>query len=103
MEIADIKSQKKWLLGVDDSRSPLEIGYFEIPKDQYHFHEKVFEYYIISSGELTIMIDGKNIILREGNICFVEPGEKHQIINGSRNLKCFLVKFPHLPDDKVVC
>ncbi|SRR3989338_4313678 len=102
MEIANIQSNKKWLLGVEGSRSPIEIGHFEIPNDQYHYHEKVYEYYIVYVGELTIVIDGKETVLNTGSICCVEPFEKHEVISGSKDLKCFLLKFPHLPDDKII-
>jgi len=103
MEIADIQANKKWLLGTENSRSPIEIGYFEIPNDRYHYHEKVYEYYLVCSGELTILVDDKKIILRAGNVCCIEPKERHQVINGSKDLKCFLAKFPHLPDNKIIC
>ena len=83
MEIANIQSNKKWLLGVEGSRSPIEIGHFEIPNDQYHYHEK-------------------ETVLNTGSICCVEPFEKHEVISGSKDLKCFLLKFPHLPDDKII-
>jgi mannose-6-phosphate isomerase-like protein (cupin superfamily) len=78
MEIADISSGKKWLLGIEDSKCPVEIGYFEIPVDKYHFHEKVYEYYLVFSGQMKMIVNDNEIILDRGKICCIEPGEKHQ-------------------------
>lgn len=103
MEIADTQSGEKWLLGIGESRSPVEIGYFEIANDQYHYHKEVYEYYLVSCGELTLVVEGEHVNLHQGNVCCIEPGEKHHVVHASDDLRCFIVKFPHLPDDKVVC
>ncbi len=103
MEIASINSSKKWLLGVNGSRCPVEIGFFATAEDKLHYHEKVFEYYLAFSGKLILLIDKKRIELKTGDVCCVEPGERHMFMKGSRDLKCFLVKLPHLPNDKVIC
>ena len=103
MEITNISSNKKWLLGIQKSKSPVEIGYFEKAQDKLHYHNKVSEYYLLFSGQMKIIINHKELILKQGSILFIQPKEKHQVINTSKDLKCFLVKWPHLPDDKVIC
>ncbi len=55
------------------------------------------------SGSMTIMVDDKKVELRQRDICYIEPREKHMITGQDENLKCFLVKYPHLPDDKTIC
>jgi len=103
MELANIKSGKKWLLGIDGSKSPLEIGYFEKPKDAMHYHRSVYEYYIVISGRLTLFVDGKDVDLKSGDVCCIIPEEKHFIKTTSKGLRCYLVKWPHKPKDKVLC
>lgn len=63
MEIANIKSNKKWLLGIKKSKSPIEIGYFEKAEDPLHYHKKIFEYYLVFSGTLILTIGKKRIRL----------------------------------------
>ncbi|MGV8168833.1 MAG: cupin domain-containing protein [Candidatus Nanoarchaeia archaeon] len=103
MQIKNTSSNKKWLMGVDDSISPIEIGFITNPNDILHYHNNVYEYYILVSGELKLLVNNKEIILKEGDVCCVEPKERHRIISSSKNFKCYLLKYPHLPEDKILC
>ena len=103
MEFATISSSKKWVMGVHKSKSPIEIGFITDPKDAMHYHTKVYEYYVVIFGELTLIVDDKEVVLKAGNICCIEPGEKHMIIRASKDFKCYILKYPHLSEDKVPC
>ena len=103
MELVNISSKKKWLLGIEGSKSPIEIGYIDILTDQLHYHEHIHEYYIIISGNMKMIIDSKEIILKAGDILYVEPEEKHMISGGDKELKCFLIKWPNDSKDKIIC
>ena len=100
MELANINSNKKWLLGTEGSKCPVEIGYFEKADDRLHYHEKIFEYYLVFSGKMTLLVSTEEFELKAGDVCCVFPEEKHLVVNCSKNLRCFLVKYPHLPEDK---
>ena len=102
MELANISSNKKWLLGIEGSKSPIEIGYIDKLIDQSHYHKRVHEYYIVVSGSMKMIVEGKEILIKAGNILYVEPKEKHMISGGNKELKCFLIKWPHIPDDKIL-
>ena len=103
MELANISSKKKWLLGVEGSKSPVEIGYIDKLTDQMHYHEDVHEYYIVVSGNMKMLVERKEVLLKAGTILYIEPKEKHRISGGDKELKCFLIKWPHMPEDKVAC
>ncbi|MCX6803742.1 MAG: cupin domain-containing protein [Candidatus Diapherotrites archaeon] len=102
MELADINCKRKWLLGVGESKSPVEIDYFAKAPDKQHSHKKINEYYIVTKGSFEILINEKRLSVKKGQVLFVEPGEVHGIIKTSPNLKCFLIKWPSIKDDKLV-
>ena len=102
MEKENINSGKKWLLGINSSKSPIEIGYFEEVKDIMHIHERVNEYYLVFSGNMTVGIEGKEYYFSAGDVIYIEPKEKHEVLRGSKDLRCFLIKWPHLPSDKKI-
>jgi mannose-6-phosphate isomerase-like protein (cupin superfamily) len=102
MEINNINSGEKWLLGIQKSKSPIEIGYFEKTSDLQHSHHGINEYYLVFSGQMKMDINGKQYTLKSGDVLFIEPGEKHRVVSTSPALKCFLVKWPHLPKDKAI-
>ena len=95
-----MNSGKKWLLGIGESKSPVEIGYCEDCSDKQHFHKEVNEYYIVTEGSFEILINGRKTSVTKGQVLFVEPGEIHGITKTSPDLKCFLVKWPSGKEDK---
>lgn len=102
MYIENASGNKKWLLGPWNSQGPVEIGHLTKARGTAHFHSKVFEYYLIAEGWLNIRVSGKEFVLKQGDVCLIEPGEVHSITKTSEELRCFLVKFPHAPEDKTV-
>jgi quercetin dioxygenase-like cupin family protein len=50
--------------------------------------EKV--YYVLT-GELTVVVDGKEIVLRETDTCYIGPNERREIINRSNSVASILV------------
>jgi len=51
----------------------------------YHYHKNRESVLIIISGEAVEVVDGKEYILREGDIVFLAAMEKHTIKNVSQN------------------
>ena len=106
MEKININSRHKaWLLGVDESKSPIEIAYGT--KKDYdgrlpHKHEKVHEYYIIIKGTGKLCINNIETTLKEGDVIYIEPGEIHNIESISEDFQNYTIKWPHLPKDKII-
>jgi mannose-6-phosphate isomerase-like protein (cupin superfamily) len=92
----------EYLLGVNGSQAPVEIAYFELTKDELHHHAEVYEYYLLVMGSMVLEVDGERVELQAGDVCCVFPGEVHNIVARSDDLKCFLVKYPHRPTDKII-
>jgi quercetin dioxygenase-like cupin family protein len=101
MEKVSVTKHKKYYLGIDDSKVPVTIGYFEKARDRMHYHKETYETYLVAKGSLTLKTDKGEVILKEGDICCFYPGEHHAVITHTKDLKCFLVKYPRDLDDKV--
>jgi len=50
--------------------------------------EKV--YYVLA-GELTVIVDGKETVLKKGDSCVIEPNEMREIVNRSNEVCTILV------------
>jgi mannose-6-phosphate isomerase-like protein (cupin superfamily) len=46
-----------------------------------HHHRRAEETYYILRGRTRLIIDGKPHLLRPGDACLIEPGERHQLFN----------------------
>jgi mannose-6-phosphate isomerase-like protein (cupin superfamily) len=46
--------------------------------------------YFVVAGELTVIVDGKETVLRKNDSCFIGPNESREIINRSNEL-CTIV------------
>jgi mannose-6-phosphate isomerase-like protein (cupin superfamily) len=60
--------------------SEYSIAEAAIKQSEPHHHEKSLEEYKIISGALRLIIDGKEITLKEGDIYFVKPLQVHYAI-----------------------
>jgi quercetin dioxygenase-like cupin family protein len=47
--------------------------------------------YVILSGELTVIVDGKETVLRARDSCFIAPNERREIINRGNDVVTMLV------------
>jgi mannose-6-phosphate isomerase-like protein (cupin superfamily) len=47
--------------------------------------------YVIVSGELTVIVDGKETVLKANDSCFIGPNESREIINRGNDVVTMLV------------
>jgi quercetin dioxygenase-like cupin family protein len=53
--------------------------------------------YVVLEGEITVIIDGAETILKAMDSCTIPPGEVREIINRSNNICKMLVVIPYPP------
>ena len=102
MELSNLNRGPKWIMGVNESNSPVEIGFFKSCADVMHHHESVYEYYVVLEGSLILRLQNKELALKKHDVLCVFPNEDHAVIQTSPDLQCMLLKYPHLPDDKIL-
>jgi mannose-6-phosphate isomerase-like protein (cupin superfamily) len=47
--------------------------------------------YVVLSGELTVIVDGKETVLKANDSCFIGPNESREIINRGNDVVTMLV------------
>ena len=47
--------------------------------------------YVVLSGELTVIVDGQEAVLKPNDSCFIEANEKREIINRSNDVATIIV------------
>ncbi|MEM8860035.1 MAG: cupin domain-containing protein [Chloroflexota bacterium] len=92
---------KGWYFGPWDSSVPAAIGYANEGINLVHYHEKMFEVYLVAQGSSIIEIDGARIQLNQGDAIAVEPGEVHTFLESSADYFHFVVQTPFIKGDKV--
>jgi quercetin dioxygenase-like cupin family protein len=53
--------------------------------------------YVVLGGEMTVIVDGKETVLRRLDSCTIPPGEVREIINRSNEICTMLVVIPYPP------
>jgi mannose-6-phosphate isomerase-like protein (cupin superfamily) len=96
------EAPKGWLVGPWNSEVPVAIGYANCGIDEKHRHARMFEVYLVASGESTAVVDGRELTLRTGDLLVVEPGEAHTFTGNSPDYCHFVIHTPVVKDDKHV-
>jgi mannose-6-phosphate isomerase-like protein (cupin superfamily) len=61
-------------------------------------------FFFPTGGGLIMMINDIEYQVKDGDAFRVEPGEKHNILNNTKNdYKIIFIKNPSLPEDKISC
>jgi quercetin dioxygenase-like cupin family protein len=53
--------------------------------------------YFVLAGELTVIVDGKETVLKKHDSCFIGPNENREIVNRSNELCSILVAIAPAP------
>ena len=53
--------------------------------------------YVVLGGEMTVIVDGKETVLRRLDSCTIPPGEVREIVNRSNEICTMLVVIPYPP------
>ncbi len=80
------------------------LAYIVIPPGKSsasHYHQLSQESYYILEGEGQVRVDQQHFFIKPGQVCYIEPGETHQISNqGEKDLVFLAVCVPPwVPED----
>ena len=98
----DPDKPKGWFVGPWNSAVPTPIGYANEGIDLLHYHEKMYEVYLVARGWSKATIDNQTITLNAGDMLVVEPGEIHTFTESSDDYLHFVVHTPFVKGDKIV-
>lgn len=93
---------KGWFFGPWNSDVPIPVGYANAGIDLTHYHAQMYEIYLVARGTSTIVVDGKERQLQQGDVMAVEPHEVHTFTASSDDYFHFVVQTPFVKGDKVV-
>ena len=99
---ADKKQAKGWFFGPWNSEIPVPVGYANVGVSEAHYHEHMFEVYLVAQGSSIISVNGKELTLNQGDVLVVEPNEAHTFISCSEDYLHFVIHAPFVKDDKVL-
>ena len=92
---------KGWLIGPWNSSVPLPIGYANAGIADQHYHQQMYEIYLVAQGSSVAIVAGQVIALAAGDVLVVEPGEVHTFTESSADYLHFVVQTPFAAGDKV--
>lgn len=98
----DKAQPKGWFVGPWNSDLPIPIGYANEGIDLLHYHEQMYEIYLVARGWSTAVVNNQSITLQAGDILVLEPGEVHTFKESSPDYLHFVIHTPFVPGDKVV-
>lgn len=100
LERADHKRPKGWYLGPWDSDLQVALGYANEGIDEPHFHKSMSEVYMVARGMAEIRVEQETVVLSQGDVIVVEPGEAHTFLSSSSDYFHFVMQLPALQGDE---
>ncbi|HTG46600.1 MAG TPA: AraC family ligand binding domain-containing protein [Actinomycetota bacterium] len=94
IESIDPDLAKGWLAGPWESSLPVSVGFATRAIDDPHVHARVTEIFLVARGAVSMRVERQTVDLRAGDVLFVEPGEPHTILDGSDDLRLFVLHVP---------
>ncbi|NEO49447.1 cupin domain-containing protein [Moorena bouillonii] len=76
------------------SQEPATIKHLCVDKPQKHYHKKITEYYYVLDGSGHISLDDDIQPIKKGDLIKIEPGVKHQAIEGKSPLELLVIEVP---------
>lgn len=98
----DQQKAKGWFFGPWNTGIPIPVGYANEGIDETHYHQKMFEIYLVAQGQSTIIVGSNEFVLRKGDVFVVEPNEVHSFVASSDDYMHFVIHAPFVQGDKVV-
>lgn len=92
---------KGWLIGPWNAAVPLPIGYANAGIADQHYHQQMYEIYLVAQGSSVAIVAGQTVALTAGDVLVVEPGEVHTFTTSSDDYLHFVVQTPFVTGDKV--
>ncbi len=98
----DSKLDKGWFVGPWNSNVPVPVGYANEGIDLLHYHEQMYEIYLVAKGTSTILVDKTAVHLKAGDMIVLEPNELHTFTESSEDYLHFVIHAPFVKGDKVI-
>lgn len=96
------KAAKGWFFGPWNSDVPVPVGYANEGIDLMHYHERMYEIYLVGQGTSVMQIDGRTVELKQGDAIVLEPNEVHTFLSSSDDYFHFVIHTPFVKGDKVI-
>jgi mannose-6-phosphate isomerase-like protein (cupin superfamily) len=96
IEQADPGAAKGWYLGPWNSCLDVSIGYANEGVDEPHLHKVMTEIYLMARGTAEMRIEMETIVLGQGEVIVIEPGEAHTFLSSSLDHFHFVIQLPGL-------
>jgi mannose-6-phosphate isomerase-like protein (cupin superfamily) len=100
IEKADPNKAKGWYLGPWNADLGISLGYANAGIDEPHFHREMTEVYFMAQGTATLRIEKETLLLAEGDVIVIEPGEAHTFLASSPNHLHFVLQTPGLQGEQ---
>ena len=101
IHLSAAKQAKGWFFGPWNSKIPVPVGYATEGIDLTHYHEHMYEIYLIAQGSSVILIDDLKVQLKQGDAITLEPNEVHTFLESSEDYLHFVIHAPFVKGDKV--
>lgn len=86
--------------------SPLKIYRIKYTKewdgDDWHFHPHGYEYYFVLNGQITVQVEKEEVVVCEGEMLCVYPGETHRVLGGRADQDTIVFRQEFQKNDKVI-
>lgn len=99
-ETTDLDIVKGWYWGPWNSNLDISVGFANAGVDEPHLHRRMTEIYLIARGTAEMRIETKTILLSEGHVIAVEPGEAHTFLSCSPDHFHFVLQVPGLEGEE---
>ena len=91
---------KGWSIGPWNSEIAIPIGYANQGISEEHYHQHMYEVYLIVQGTSVASVNEQEVTLSAGDILVVEPGEVHTFLSSSDDYFHFVIQTPFVAGDK---
>ena len=92
---------KGWCFELAHEKLPF-IGFANQGIHEPHYHQELYEVYLVARGNSTMLVDNTPVKLHAGDVIVLEPGEVHTFIENSEDYFHFVLHCPPAKGDKVV-
>lgn len=100
IETTDLDIIKGWYWGPWNSNLDISVGFANAGVDEPHLHRRMTEIYLIARGMAEMRVETKTILLSEGHVIAVEPGEAHTFLSSSPDHFHFVIQVPGLEGEE---
>jgi len=100
VETTDQSTAKGWYWGPWNSNLDISVGFANTGVDEPHLHRRMTEIYLIARGTTEMRVETETVLLSEGQVIAVEPGEAHTFLTSSPDHFHFVIHTPGLEGDE---